>query len=112
MKLMTKEIEKKIPALYTQDGKKGEAVIHVKFFTPWSDWTWYGLEYSKEDGLFFGLVQNKYGVEYGYFSLEELEEVKGPCGLKIERDMHFGTPKVKEVNLLSNLLKDLNSISI
>jgi len=103
---MTKEIEKKIPALYAQDGKKGEAVIHVKFFTPWASWTWYALEYSKEDGIFYGIVTNKHETEYGYFSLEELEDVKGPFGLKIERDRHFGTPKVSEIKSLESFLKE------
>jgi len=25
----------------------------------------------------------------GYFVLSELQKVNGPCGLKIERDLHF-----------------------
>ena len=41
MKLMTKEIERKIPRLH-----EGNRVAHVKFFTPWAGWTWYGCEAS------------------------------------------------------------------
>ena len=41
MKLLTKEIRKKLPPLYSQDGKDGKSVAHVKFFTPDSNWTFY-----------------------------------------------------------------------
>lgn len=34
MKLLTKEILKKLPKLYTQDEKGLEALAVVKFFTP------------------------------------------------------------------------------
>ena len=44
MKLLTKEIRKNLPKLYAQDGKGDEAIVHVKFFTPWSNWTWYATE--------------------------------------------------------------------
>jgi hypothetical protein len=38
--------------------------------------------------MFFGLVEG-HEKELGYFNLSELQSVKGPFGLKIERDMHF-----------------------
>jgi len=41
MKLLTKEIANKLPALYSQDGKGGETIAYVKYFTPDSSWTWY-----------------------------------------------------------------------
>ena len=88
MKLMTKDIERKIPALYSQECKGDDARVYVKFFTPWSNWTWYATEYDPENGLFFGLVDG-HEKELGYFSLEELESVAGPVGLKIERDMYW-----------------------
>ena len=87
MKLLTKEILDKIPALYEQDGKGNDALIYVKFFTPSSNWTWYATEFDGED-TFFGLVQG-HEQELGYFSLKELQSVKGPFGLGVERDMHF-----------------------
>lgn len=40
MKLLTQEIRKQLPALYSQEDKGGEAIVHVKFFTPDSNWTW------------------------------------------------------------------------
>ena len=39
MKLLTQEIRKKLPPLYSQESKGGKALAHVKFFTPDSNWT-------------------------------------------------------------------------
>jgi hypothetical protein len=92
MKLMTKEVEKKLPALYSQDGKDPKDVkIVVKFFHAASNYTWYATEGSKrEDGdwEFFGLVRGHF-AELGYFTLSELQGVR-VRGLPVERDMHFG----------------------
>lgn len=96
MKLLTKEIESKLPPLYAQDGKGDEAVVFVKFFTPDSNWTWWATEYSPERREFFGLVQGM-ETELGYFSLDELEKVKGPMGLQIERDLHWGPKTIGEI---------------
>ena len=71
-------------------------MLQVKFFTPWSNWTWYGVEYNPEEKLFFGYVKGL-EKEWGYFSLQELESIKGPFGLKIERDLHFTPIKFKEL---------------
>jgi hypothetical protein len=90
MKLVTDEIKKVVPKLYSQEEKGDEAVAYVKFFTPWSSWTWYATEFDGED-IFFGLVVGL-DTELGYFSLKELSGVEGPGGLKIERDLYF-TPK-------------------
>lgn len=94
MKLITKDIEEELlrNPLYSNESKPADQVkIIVKFFTPWTNWTWYATEGSKtEDGdwRFFGLVRG-HETELGYFLLSELESVRGPFGLKIERDMHF-----------------------
>lgn len=71
------------------------ALALVKFFTPDSNWTWYASEFDGED-IFFGLVSG-FAVELGYFSLSELQAVKGPLGLPIERDLHFKPKTLKEL---------------
>jgi len=92
MKLLTKEIEKRMPAMYaTESVSMSNKVLQVKFFTPWSNWTWYGVEYDPVDRIFFGYVEGL-EREWGNFSLDELEQVTGPIGLKIERDTSW-TPK-------------------
>jgi len=95
MKLLTKEIREKLPPLYSQDGLGGKAVVHVKFFTPDSSWTWYATEFDGED-RFFGLVDGQ-EKELGYFSLKELESVRGPLGLPIERDLHWQPKTLAEI---------------
>jgi hypothetical protein len=90
MKMMTKEVEARIPALYSQE-KNSNPTVQAKFFTPWSNWTWYVTEGEKqEDGdwLFFGYVVGQ-EKELGYFTLSELQSVRGRFNLKIERDMYF-----------------------
>jgi len=87
MKLLTKAIEKKLPKLYANEKLTPDQVkVRVKFFTPWSNWTWYATEYDPAERRFFGLVCG-FEKEFGYFSLDELAALRGPFGLKIERDL-------------------------
>lgn len=95
MVLLTKEVLKKLPPLYSQEEKGLDAVAVVKFFTPDSNWTWYATEFDGED-LFFGLVDG-FEKEIGYFRLSELKSVKGALGLPIERDMYFKAKTLKEL---------------
>lgn len=92
MKLITKDIEKKLlkHPLYSTDGQKEKEVI-VKFFNPYSGWRWYVCEGEKQengDWLFFGLVE---GIEkeWGYFTLSELQSIPTPYNLGIERDKNY-----------------------
>ncbi len=94
-KLLTKEVLARLPPLYSQEHVK-DPLVQIKFFTPWTYWTWYGIEYDPEQRLFFGLVKG-HEVELGYFSLDELESIRGPVGLKIERDMHFTPQPLSQV---------------
>ena len=86
MKLLTQELRRRLPALYSTETDH-DPVAQAKFFTPWSNWTWYVTEFDGED-TFFGLVDGL-ERELGYFSLSELESILGPAGLTIERDLHF-----------------------
>ena len=95
MKLLTEEIRKKLPPLYSQDGKGGKAIAYVKFFTPDSGFTFWASEFDGKD-TFFGLVDG-HCKEFGYFSLSELESVRGPMGLPIERDLYFHPKKLDEI---------------
>lgn len=99
MELLTKEIKGKLPALYAgEETPLEEKKVIVKFFDPTGSWTWYATEYDGED-RFFGLVDG-FELEWGYFSLKELQSVRGRFGLGIERDRHFGMPKIKDVPAL------------
>ena len=111
IKLLTKELEKTLPALYSQEANP-DPMVMAKFFTPDAGWTWYAIEGSpvdadgyfdtdkeKVDFLFFGLVSG-IEVELGYFSLSELTSVRGPFGLPIERDLYFEPTRLSEVKTL------------
>jgi hypothetical protein len=104
MKLLPQEIRKILPPLYAQDGKGGRAIAYIKYFTPSSSWTWYiteGSPISDESGKevdfhFFGLVDGQ-AKELGYVALSELESVRGPMGLPIERDLWWKPKTLEEI---------------
>ncbi len=95
MKLLTKEIRRKLPPLYGQERLGGKAVAYLKLFTPDSSWSFFATEFDGHD-LFFGLVEG-HVEELGYFSLSELKRVKGPMGLPIERDLHWQPKTLDEI---------------
>jgi len=115
VKLLTKELKRNLPPLYSQEEVEDPVVI-VKFFHPRSNWTWYAYEASAvvaaeegrymslkeavdveiQDVLFFGLVSGL-EEELGYFSLRELEGVKDGWGLGVERDLYFEPKRLSEV---------------
>ena len=105
MKLLTKALEKRFAALGNQDGKGDDAIVVAKFFNPTGSWTWYATEWLPEQNAFCGLVDGDY-AELGYFSKTELDGFKGPFGIGIERDLHFGEKTIGEVK------KNLNGISV
>lgn len=94
---MTQQLEQTIPSLYTtEDTPLHEKMVYAKYFTPDSSWTWYVTEYDPKERLCFGYVQG-HEDEWGYFSLDELENVRGPLGLAIERDNFFEPITFKEL---------------
>jgi hypothetical protein len=95
MKLITKEIENRFKEVGSQENVP-DPIIIAKFFSPVGAATWYAYEYNPEDRICFGYVSGLGENELGYFSIEEMESVKLPFGLSIERDMHFGERKLSE----------------
>ena len=111
IKLLTKELEKALPPLYSQE-KTPDPLVVCKFFTPDAGWTWFAIEGSpvdangfydtdkeKVDFVFFGLVSGL-EVELGYFSLSELKSIRGKFGLPVERDLYFQPTRLSEVKTL------------
>lgn len=95
--LLTQEIKGTLPPLYNSEKHpEMEAIAQVKFFSPYSQWTWYAIEFDGED-TFFGLVDG-FEMEYGYFSYSELETVTVFGGVPaVERDCHWSPRPVKEI---------------
>jgi len=89
MKLLTQEIEKRLPALGATENVDDPLVV-CKFFDPTGSWTWFVLEGLRQgdDMIFYGLVHG-FEKEFGNFSLNELRSVRGRFGLRIERDIYW-----------------------
>lgn len=97
-KLLTAELRKALPPLYSQENSyPNDTIAHVKFFSPYNGWSWYATEFDGED-LFFGLVKG-YETELGYFSLSELENLSGMNGQLplVERDLYWSARPLAEV---------------
>ncbi|MGH9428011.1 MAG: DUF2958 domain-containing protein [Terriglobia bacterium] len=110
MQLLTAELRAQLPTLYAQDNTDNP-IVYAKFFTPDSSWTWYVMEgQQEEDGfLFFGYV-NGHCLEAGYFMLSQLESVRGPMKLPIERDLHFKPGPWSEVKKRERLEGEVEEV--
>ena len=95
MELLPKEIADTLPPLYSQEAQGDDAIAQVRFFTPWTSWTWYASEYDPAERRCFGVVVG-HEREFGYFSVDELEEIRGPGGLTIERDLYWKPKALRE----------------
>jgi hypothetical protein len=97
VQLLSQELRQSLPALRSQE-TISDPIVHAKFFTPDSNWTWLVTEGSPEgdDFIFFGYVRG-FEEEWGYFSLLELESARGPLGLPIERDLYFRPAPMSQV---------------
>ena len=96
MKLITKTLEDRFAEIGDQS-EILDPVIIAKFFNPCGSQTWYASEYDKENQICFGYVTGMAFDEWGTFSIQELESLKLPLGLKIERDLYFKEAQFKEL---------------
>ena len=91
MKLMTKELEKTIPPLYSTEAVAvAKKVAVAKFFDPSGRYAFYVVEGKRENGDFtlFGYCRSPLGPdcdEWGYASLNELQAIRNRFGLGLER---------------------------
>lgn len=104
MKLLTKELLTRFSKVGRQENTPTkDKIVIAKFFNPTGAGTWYATEYDPKTREFFGYVSifNDWNDEWGYFSLDELESIKGMFGLGIERDLSFGEKKFSEITSLN-----------
>ena len=100
-KLVPQTLLSDIPDLYTTEGQT-DPLCYVKLFTPDSNWTWYIIEFSKNDrDTCYSYVQGLEN-ELGYFTLSELEKVHGSLGLAIERDLQFEPTRFSSIKKAEN----------
>lgn len=96
MKLITKELAKEFEnyPIGSQDGLGGKAKVIARFFNPVGPGTWLITEASKlENGDYemFGYCHlgDSEMAELGYVYLSQLENLKLPFGLSVERDLYM-----------------------
>lgn len=66
----------------------------VKFFTPDAQATWLFSELAADEDTLFGLCDLGQGTpELGYASLAEIQALRGPMRLLVERDRFFKADK-------------------
>ena len=95
-KLLSHEQLQLIPNLYETENQE-EKICYVKLFLPNSNWTWYIIEINKQDNnTCFGFVDGL-EQELGYFTIRELENLKGMFGLKVELDISFKPTKLSKI---------------
>ena len=93
MRLLTDKIRqqfRKYP-LYSQESKGINSTVIVKYFNPVGSGTWLITEAEEqEDGdwLLFGYCHISCW-EWGYVSLNELQALRLPFGLTVERDLYI-----------------------
>ncbi|NIJ63132.1 hypothetical protein FHR20_000063 [Sphingomonas leidyi] len=90
MMLLTPELR---AALHAQcDSEATDKRPLVKLFNPLSAATWLASELAEDGDTLFGLADLGFGCpELGTFSLREIESLRLPFGLRIERDLLFAT---------------------
>lgn len=93
MKLLTEEIISQFEAhpIGSQDGKGLYAEVLVKYFNPCGSGTWLITEAEREgdDWRLYGYC-HIFEWEWGYLLLSELESLRLPFGLGVERDLYTG----------------------
>lgn len=97
MKLLTKELARSIPPLYsTEEVQLEDKTAAVKLFHPLTDWTWYIIEFDGKDRCFGYVIGHV--DEFGYFSLAELEAIgEGGSTLPVERDRFFEPTRLAKI---------------
>src|SRR5574342_451260 len=119
MQLLTQEVQREIPPLYSQE-HEADPICRAKFFLPGCPFTWYVIEGgtrgkagcgfgvncqhrplteydpARDDVLFFGYVIGP-EAELGYFTLAELTTTRSMFGLSVERDVDFEPCRLSQV---------------
>ena len=96
--LIPKDLLEQIPPLYATEDI-ADPIAYVKIFL--DGWTWYITEISIDEDIAFGYVVSSFGSELGYFSLQEIESIKGSLGLGVERDIYFKPIKLSTIKKAS-----------
>lgn len=91
--LLPQELIKRIPSLHANDEiPSGKTIVRVKYFLASFTWLVTECEVQDDDVLFYGYVINHndpYCSEWGYFTLQQLMEIRLFGCVGVERDLYF-----------------------
>lgn len=108
MKLITTELTNRFKEVGDQSESENPIFV-AKFFDPCGSGTWYASDYNSETNICYGYVTGLAYDEWGTFSIDELESIKRPFGISIERDIHFNEISYDQLigkNRISELKKN------
>lgn len=101
MKLITKELEEAFAKQGDTSEKQAKDIkVICKFFNPMGAGTWWVFEKIDDDVyMCFALLGEAIFSEIGSISISEMESLKLPLGLGIERDLSYkiGSETLQEV---------------
>lgn len=98
MKLMTKTLIKALEK-YSYESQIGikDPIALARFFSPIGSFDWYILGYDPKSRMAYCYAEHNYLFgEFGPVSIDELELVRLPLGLSIEREIRFKKCKLSE----------------
>src|SRR5262245_35651972 len=95
--LFPPELRKILTPLQGEEGVR-DPIVYIKFLARNLGWTWYVTEGSPEDDdfIFFGFVVGD-EMEWGQFSLSELNEPCGAVEHPVERELDFRPASLSKV---------------
>ncbi len=96
--LMNYAVLEDLPRLHTQSNVDDPEAT-MKYFLPGSGWTWYAIEYSPRERVFYGLIVGT-DVELGNFYLDDLYALRNEKGEGVKRDIWFMPKPVSELRKL------------
>ena len=109
MKLITADIRRKLEKNYQQNVRTGESNNVVLKLFGGSACTWLITEIEPDNDTLWGLCDLGMDCcEFGTVSLRELEAIRFPGGLGIERDMYFKGGTIKSFQDYYNEHDSLN----
>ena len=111
--LIPKDLLEQVPKLYETE-EISNPTCQIKLFTPDSIWEWYIIEISIDKDICYGYIKG-FESELGYFSLNELNEIRGNLGLKVEIDSSFTPISLASVRkmkwIIYILIENLGKVS-
>lgn len=106
MQLLTAQLLRRFAQVGSQEGKpEGDVIVVAKYFTPDGGFTFYATEYDPELREFFGLVECL-AIEFASVPLVQLERMRGPYGVAIERDLYWKEQSLREVRAEAQAKRD------